>query len=367
MAVVQLSDGSLIRRWQASDWKTESACFGSTGEHLFAVHGLPAKASFGEGPRGKIVMLDVATGDKRGWLKGHRNKVRSVLLDPQGSHVLSASSDGTARIWRADLNPGDAKVLEGFGPVRQAIFAPDGERILVTSGASKNRKGWKGFGMVYDASTGERLAVLSEEKYQATDVPVRHGIGKVLAADYSNDGQRVLTVSEDRHVRLIDPKSSVDLLTLPQEKWPVASKLAFTPVRVWDAKTGRELFALEGLKMSVAWARFTPDGERIITLCQRRHSYTDLQMKDDEFRVLGKGGGMVNDDQVPQIHVWDGHTGQLLMTLRDLQNPHIDLSDGGQTPLALSPDGKHLAITELTGMVNLEAMKRYTMPGDLVQ
>ena len=48
----------------------------------------------------KIWQLD--TGECLKVLKGHSDRVRSVVFTPDGSKLISGSSDGTIRIWDAE-------------------------------------------------------------------------------------------------------------------------------------------------------------------------------------------------------------------------------------------------------------------------
>jgi WD40 repeat protein len=45
-------------------------------------------------------LWDAGTGAQLAVLRGHQGEVLSALFDPSGVRVLTASEDGTARIWR---------------------------------------------------------------------------------------------------------------------------------------------------------------------------------------------------------------------------------------------------------------------------
>jgi WD40 repeat protein len=84
-------------------------------------------------------------------LKGHRADVLSVEVSRDGSHVVTASKDGDARIW--DARTGNTLwVLSGHGgTVFDASFSPNG-RWVVTGGPATAG--------LWDAATGERVYFL---------------------------------------------------------------------------------------------------------------------------------------------------------------------------------------------------------------
>jgi WD40 repeat protein len=67
-------------------------------------------------------------------LRGHEGDVRSAAFSPDGSRIVTASEDRTARIWDAASGK-EIAVLRGHeGAVRSAAFSPDASRIVTASG-----------------------------------------------------------------------------------------------------------------------------------------------------------------------------------------------------------------------------------------
>jgi WD40 repeat protein len=78
---------------------------------------------------GTIRFLDLK---KENWihtLRGHHDKVSSLVLSPDG-RLVSGSVDGTIRFW--DLNTGSCVVLDTGTPVVNIAMCPDGQLLSIS-------------------------------------------------------------------------------------------------------------------------------------------------------------------------------------------------------------------------------------------
>jgi hypothetical protein len=142
--------------------------------------------------------------------------VNSVQFSPDGTRIVTASDDNTARVWDAATGKTLGEPLRHEGSVISAQFSSDGTRIVTGSFDNTAR--------VWDAATGK---VLGE--------PLRHD-GWVISAQFSPDGARIVTASRDETARVWDA--------------PTASRLPL-PVPEWVRERAS----------AIAGLRFTADGE----------------------------------------------------------------------------------------------------------
>jgi WD40 repeat protein len=84
-------------------------------------------------------------------------------------------------------------------------------------------------------------------------------------------------------------------------------------VRIWDATTGKELFALKGLTAGVRSATFSPDGARLLT-------FSDGQRTSTVITGSGLGASTKQSkrlsEQDPTARIWDARTGAQLAVLK---------------------------------------------------
>ena len=80
-----------------------------------------------------------------GWrsvsLSGHTDDVRSACFSPDGSKIVTASGDRTAKIWDVCSGECDRTLKGHIDDVNTACFSPDGSKI-VTASDDKTAKIW---------------------------------------------------------------------------------------------------------------------------------------------------------------------------------------------------------------------------------
>ena len=176
--------GALAYFASASECKFRAALIGHAGLVDSAVFSPDGSRVVTASWDGTARLWNAKTGTPLTTLSGHTTWLNSAQFSPDGGRIVTASADKTARVWNADTGIVLAKLLGHEGSVNSAAFSPDGSRIVTASGDNTAR--------VWNAATGELLTTLSGH----TDA--------VTSAAFSPDGSRVVTASFDNTARVWD-------------------------------------------------------------------------------------------------------------------------------------------------------------------
>ncbi|MHB8629105.1 MAG: nSTAND1 domain-containing NTPase [Aggregatilineales bacterium] len=192
---------------------------------------------------------------------GHTDTVNRVSFSPDGTSILTADDDGTARLWYTSSavlpnNPLPHQFTGHTGPVYYATYSPDGKLI---ASASKD-----GTARIWDVSTGKQTLLYNGHSERIWWIAV------------SNDGTNAATASDDATVQIWDVKTGKMLQTLKHSGtvWAVAFSPDGTRLitggqdrngYIWDIQTGAQLLALKGHTDSVYGVAYSPDGQYVVT------------------------------------------------------------------------------------------------------
>jgi WD40 repeat protein/tRNA A-37 threonylcarbamoyl transferase component Bud32 len=244
---------------------------------------------------GTITIWYADSGQKGSTFKGHTAWVMSVAFSPDGTRIASGSADGTVKVWDPETTEGPLAII-GFKRAIHLAFGHNGKRIVAADAAKVQ---------VRDSKTGSRLLTFSGHSQQVTNVAC------------SPTNSLAASASFDNTVRVWDAESGEEMFAVEHD-YPMVS-LAFSPdgkrlvggglgqtIFVWDTDTGQQFLAFSTGTVVVTAVAFSPDGTRIASA----------------------GGDK-------KVKFWDSRDGHLLMNLSECP--------AAVTCLAFSPDGTRIA------------------------
>lgn len=298
LATTAVTDGPVIL-WDTDARRPLRTIDGVTGERNtagFSPDGRSVALVLHPEDAGLLGIFDVATGQLQATLEGS-GPLNAPVFSDDGALLAAGSSDGTVTLWDTATWE-TSRVLqaaEAGDPVSVDIDA-SGQRLAVS-----HRDGRL---TVWDARTGEQLAAYTDG---SAGRPSR----------FSPDGRRIAQILEaEKRVQIRDADTGHVLASLDGHTAPVWT-LGWTPdgsrvttasqdgtARVWDAATGRELFALQvghpiaalaspdGRTLAVsdvnsrAVRLFTLDTDELVDLAERRATRA---LNATECRTFGLG------------------------------------------------------------------------------
>jgi WD40 repeat protein/sterol desaturase/sphingolipid hydroxylase (fatty acid hydroxylase superfamily) len=259
---------------------------------------------------GTVKVWDSLSGQERFTLKGNSRHVHSVAISSDGRRIVSGSHDKTVTVWDAATGREERSLVGHTSAVLSVAISADGRRIVSGSADGK--------AIVWDAQTGR------------TECTLAGRAGAVLSVAISADGRRIVSASG-------------------------------RTATVWDAQTGREEFTLNGHTDLVYGVAIRPDGRRIVSASfDKKVKIWDAQTSREEYTLTGHtdsvysvaisqdGRNVVSGGKDAMVMVWEGATGREELVLRG----HTD----SVTSVAISGDGQCIVSGSRDGAIKVWAV-----------
>lgn len=290
-----LDTGAVLARFEHA--QIRFAAFDHNGTHvLSASHD------------GSAIVWDVVGGGSQALRPGHAAEITGAAFSADGSKVVTASEDRTARIWDAVTAHPLTAPLRHHGPVTSAAFDGSSERVVTRS--ENNVQVWH-------ASTGRPLTP-----------PLEHR-GGIRAVSLSNDGMHVASASEDNAIRIWD------LVDVPPPPPPLEHETIVLAA----------VFSRDAEHVHTMEVKPSPAGTRTMSHVWR--ALTGERLKTQVYPALIEKGGvddrharMLTSDRVGSVELWDLETGHQLLTIEQTSQVELAAFDSSGTLFATAGDDR---------------------------
>jgi WD40 repeat protein len=273
--------GKPVRQWQADEQAVSAVAFDGTGRVATA------------GEDRLISVWDAATGKRLHTLKGHTDRIPSLVWRPGGDLLISAGWDTTARVWDV-TKPDPVMLLNSHADqVNVVAYSPDGRFLAV-------------------ADSDFTIHVWGDPRQARVQYVLQGHTDEVRALAFSRDGNRLASAGVDRVVHLWDMTTG-RLVAGPNPRARHGIALVDSREIVSTAGTALQAWELDSAKPT-----WTPDGESALSIA----------VSPDGKRLATGGAG-------PEVKVWDLATRTLEATLTHTRGPIVNLH--------FSPDSQLLA------------------------
>jgi WD40 repeat protein len=273
---------------------------------------------------GTVRVWDAATGVETGAFRDHAQAegeerwVWSAAFSPDGALAVTAGRDQTARIFRTTIVAPVMTLAGHSRSVKDAAWHPGGEAIATGSNDATIR--------IWDVATGETVRILNV------------GGGGVNAIDFSPDGERLASASDDGVVRLWDWRSGrrIDQASIgavaedvrfSKDGASVVAAAESGRARVWraqgldkvrdfnhGARGYAAVFASGGASVATAGV----DGVIRVWSLEDGSLLQEIAGHRDGVRALDSDGGgarIVSGSRDNTARIWDAATGKELETV----------------------------------------------------
>jgi len=241
----------------------------------------------------------------RGWPTGE-GRIGDMAFSADGKNLLTGGQRGAAQVWDVGSGAPGIELRGHSAALKTVAYSPDGRR-MATGSADRTARLW-------DADSGRAITITLRDP--------------VNSVSFSPDGRELLTAAGDTSV----------------------STMGETPVRLWDAATGRLLKefndpCLDDPRCPAVDASFSPDGQRLvatfptvskIVVWNTRTGAVISRLRDSVYTsrvTFSSDGSRIVTASLDALRVWDAVHYERLLTLP------LDQLPG---KLAFTPDGSRL-------------------------
>ena len=203
-------------------------------------------------------------------LAGHTDKVSACDISPDGDLIVSASFDGTVALW--DRHGAELQILPHDQPVRDCEISPDGRFVVAATGSRLAI--WDLSLYLVNFTVQHRFAT----EYATERTKLEGHADAVSACTVSPDASFIVSGSWDNTLKIWDVATATERSTLTghidvvrgcavsPDGERVASASQDGTIRIWDVPRRTEVAVLEGHSKGAVDCSFSPKGRNLVSI-----------------------------------------------------------------------------------------------------
>ena len=286
-------------------------------------------------------------------LVGHRDSLATVTFSNNGRHLLTGSNDQTARLWDVETGQ-ELRQLSGHREVVSAVSFTLDDRFILTGSADRSVRIW-------NAATGEQINQLPEHNVAVWSLAVSPDGTTILTNDTDDNGNHIIRIWDWETLtetgRLNGHGDTILQARFSEDGQRIVTASLDRTARVWATGTGEQLVVLEGHAGPVASVDLSPDGSEVVTgSYDNTARIWDAESGIELMRLIGHtnilsqaiwspdGSTVMTGSEDRTTRVWNPQTGLELVRYN---------SAVGIGVLPQSPDGKLIITQPLDGIARL--------------
>lgn len=297
---VAASSAQSIKVWKTETGEEVNSFTGHTGNVKIVVFTPDGRSVISGGEDKMIKEWNIGTGKNTRTFTGHTNPIDNLAISPDGRFIFSCSFRDKPMMW--DMNTGYLSKTFDCDGISSLAISPDGKSVIFAGMPDIQ---------IWDIAKGEKIKKLKIENESW-----------VRSMAYSQDGRFVLTGSEDNTVKLWDAGSGKEIWAAGRQTFGVSS-VAISPdggkliagmeagsLNIWDLSSGTQIKSISH-NMGVECVAITSGGAKSFA------------------------GGWDFKEHTTSIKQWDNLSGEEILNLK---------LEGGSWAkcLALTNDGKNM-------------------------
>jgi WD40 repeat protein len=197
--------------------------------------------------------LDAKSGSVLNSFNAHKDSINACCCFPDGKKVVSASSDGTVKVWNLKSGALIMTIDVQSESVNSCAVSPDGKRIVTASDDHSVK--------IWNSDNGKLIKTSDDHS------------GEVTACSFFPDGKRILSASYDQTIKVWNSEINPPLIKVDnhiQKHFNRGKKIIAhscdQSIKIWDSESGQLIETYSKNEGQIIAIKSSAGCERILSI-----------------------------------------------------------------------------------------------------